>query len=244
MSDHHSQPSADPPRTGRALLGVERRESVVRALRSVADAHDLATDVGRGVWEFAVPLERLVASGTSESELRWLACRRLIQSAQDTSTYLETGRSLQEHESLRFDHHTCFVITAAGMELLMDMDEQPPLAPSLTRTPVQLNDVVDEAIVVPNWDPYLRQLSFAGKLVKQFRVPAENQEVILGTFADDGWVRRIDDPLPHLPGHDPKRRLQSAIMCLNRNQMTRAIRFRGDGSAQGIIWEPVAGRSA
>jgi hypothetical protein len=76
-------------------------------------------------------------------------------------------------------------------------------------------------------------------VVKQFKVPAANQERILAAFEEDGWPIRIDDPLPPAVEQDPKRRLHDTINSLNRNQKRPLIRFIGDGSGQGIRWQLV-----
>ena len=42
------------------------------------------------------------------------------------------------------------------------------------------------------------------RVVKQFRVPAGNQELILAAFEEMGWPPHIDDPLPPVHDLDPK----------------------------------------
>ncbi len=75
--------------------------------------------------------------------------------------------------------------------------------------------------------------------MKQFKVPAANQERILAAFEEEGWPIRIDDPLPPNSEQDSKRRLHDTINSLNRNQKQNLIRFVGDGSGQGVRWELV-----
>jgi hypothetical protein len=62
-------------------------------------------------------------------------------------------------------------------------------------------------------------------------------EAILAAFQEEKWTARIDDPLPPVPEQDSKRRLSDTITCLNRNQKHQLIRFHGDGTGEGIIWE-------
>ncbi len=81
-------------------------------------------------------------------------------------------------------------------------------------------------------------------LVKQFRVPSQNQEAVLNAFQEEGWPRFVDDPLTPLPNRQPKQRLRDTIKCLNLNQITRAIRFRGDGTGQRVAWELLIDASA
>lgn len=86
---------------------------------------------------------------------------------------------------------------------------------------------------VPHWDAQLRELRLGNKLVKRFRVPAANQELILNVFEEEGWPECIDDPLPP-KGDDPTRRLQATIKSLNRHQSEPLIRFHGNG--EGAVW--------
>ena len=90
---------------------------------------------------------------------------------------------------------------------------------------------------LPCWDAKLRELRVGGVLVKQFRVPAANQELILDAFQEEGGPSHLDDPLPPQTGMDPKRRLHETIDRLNRSQKHRLIRFHGDGTGRGVRWE-------
>jgi len=89
---------------------------------------------------------------------------------------------------------------------------------------------------MPHWDPVRQELRLGEVVVKQFKVPAANQERVLAAFQEEGWPRRIDDPLPPSPDLDPKRRLHETISSLNRNLLRPWIHFHGDGTGQGIRW--------
>ncbi len=89
---------------------------------------------------------------------------------------------------------------------------------------------------VPVWDSDLRELRFRGELIKRYRVPAENQEMILSVFQEEGWPSVITDPLPPLVGNNQKHRLQATIKSLNRNQLARLVRFYGNGNGEAILW--------
>jgi hypothetical protein len=89
----------------------------------------------------------------------------------------------------------------------------------------------------PKWDRDRQLLKVGSVVVKQFKVPAANQEVILAAFEEESWPPRIDDPLPPHPDQSSKRRLQVTIKSLNRNQKRQLIRFLGDGSGEGVRWE-------
>ncbi len=80
-------------------------------------------------------------------------------------------------------------------------------------------------------------LFFAGKVVKQFRRRAINQELVLAAFEEECWPLRIFDPLTPQPCQDMKRRLNDTIKCLNRGQESPLLHFRGDGTGEGVLWE-------
>lgn len=89
---------------------------------------------------------------------------------------------------------------------------------------------------MPVWDPEKRELRLRTDVVKRFRQPSRNQELVLAAFQEDGWPSRIDDPLPMEMDRDPKERLQATIKSLNRHQIEQHIRFSGDGTGQAILW--------
>ena len=101
--------------------------------------------------------------------------------------------------------------------------------------------MLDGNQLVPRWDPKARQLWLSTRLLKTFRQPAPNQTKILDVFHEDQWAKNhIDDPLPRAPGEseaDARRRLHETIKNLNRGLPAGTIRFRGDGTGEGIRWE-------
>ena len=80
-------------------------------------------------------------------------------------------------------------------------------------------------------------LSLDGTVVKRFRVPAPNQELILSVFEEERWPERLDDPLPASGGVDPRTRLHDAVNRLNRAQTNPLLRFHGNGTGTGISWK-------
>jgi hypothetical protein len=93
--------------------------------------------------------------------------------------------------------------------------------------------------VRPSWESDRHELRLGNVLVKQFKWPATNQEMVLAAFQEEAWPFRVDDPLPPHPDQDSKRRLSDTIKCLNRKQKNPLLRFRGDGTGEGVIWEMV-----
>jgi hypothetical protein len=126
--------------------------------------------------------------------------------------------------------HVRRVLERAG---LLPQEGVDGVSGGLTRADFPARNVVAK----PHWDPEIRVLSVGAEIVKQYRVPSPAQEAILAAFQEEGWPPHLDDPLPPLPDGSPRDRLRSTIRNLNTNQKKRLIRFRGDGTGQGIVWE-------
>src|SRR5262249_11191095 len=129
-----------------------------------------------------------------------------------------------------FSRRSCFVLTEVGVTLATQICREVTPAFPLLR--------MDQPPAKPQWDRDCQRLLFGGLIVKQFKVPAPNQELILCAFEEEHWPARIDDPLPRQASLDPKRRLHETITSLNRHQRNPLLRFLGDGSGQGVRWEP------
>jgi hypothetical protein len=94
---------------------------------------------------------------------------------------------------------------------------------------------------LPSWDSRSRRLWLGNQLLKEFRQPAPHQTRLLDVFEEQGWLHaHIEDPLSADEQEnegDAKRRLHETLKNLNRTIPPRTIRFRGDGTGQGIRWE-------
>jgi hypothetical protein len=134
------------------------------------------------------------------------------------------------------DKETCFVLTHAGVLSARTSPADPTTfhlcggdATARTRT-----------LLTPRWDNEDRVLWVAGRIVKRYSRPSPNQEAVLRAFEEEGWPCRIDDPLPPKGEMVPKARLHDTIKWLNRNQEHCLLRFLGDGTGEGLCWEPVS----
>ncbi len=87
----------------------------------------------------------------------------------------------------------------------------------------------------PVWDNNLLELRVGNVIVKKFKWPAAVQFAVLEKFEELGWPNRISNPLPEKPNCCPKRRLHDAIKCLNQRMENDLIRFRGDGTGNGVL---------
>ncbi len=210
------------------------------ALGLLLEAHDYALALQRSVWDFAVEIRTVQEAGLTNSDLRWLWCKGLVEHAAEVTTIGQDGRTFRQTGNLTFTRRTCFVLTDTGALFARSVSEarHDPREPGKGPASQPARPVVQP--LVPKWDKERQELRLGDVIVKQFKVPAPNQETILAAFEEEGWPPRIDDPLPPHADQDSKRRLHDTITTLNRHQRHPAIRFLGDGSGQGVRWELLA----
>lgn len=266
MSDRNSSPPALSPFAGydRAIAILVRADGYAR--RHQVDCWEFAVEAAEllAAGLSIVDLRWLVHSGLAdharESTLPGASTRGFSQlsrtavSRESCFVLTELGRTLlaEPHEAQQRprpesspapqphrhatipeadtqEHDATLLPSPAKFVPSHSMPEAPPMASS----PAPLG-----AKVKPEWDPNLRELRYQDILIKRFRVPAANQELILTAFEEDSWPDWIDDPLPPVSGIDPKRRLQATIKSLNRNQAQPLLRFHGNGCGRIVCWEP------
>jgi hypothetical protein len=206
-----------------------------RAYDLLQDAFRRAAELQIDVWQFAVELAELCGAGVTHTDLRWLVARGYAQSGSERLDVAAPLRLFRRATSLSFPDNTCFILTAKGAEArgtgLNAEGTRPTGSPE-----------VPSGCSLPQWDRERRRLLWRGRVVKEFRVPAPNQELILSAFEEEQWPPRIDDPLPLCPEMDAKDRLHEAIKSLNRRRLCKGLRFRGDGSGRGILWVSAGAR--
>jgi hypothetical protein len=195
------------------------RPAVWRTIDRLYRAAQLAADCEMDRVAFCVDASDLFDMGLWAEEMRWLNTKRVI----DNTTTRRDGEGL--------------VITDLGIELMEQCLAMNQLEQCLGNVMDATSESMVNTDIVPRWDNERHELSCAGKLVKKFKWRAANQEAILAAFQEDGWPAHIDDPLPQEGNVDPKRRLADAIKSLNRHQRVPLIRFCGDGTGEGVLWE-------
>ncbi len=225
------------------------------ALRYLAEAASFARELGRDAWDFAVEIQTFRELGLTSNDFRWLVCKGLVQHKQEITSVGDRHRVFRPDRPLSFSANACFVLSEAGLAYassgLISLE-------GAARKPAFLNGMhaaADSSPTVcgnghgkdqdllPKWDRERQELRLGDLVVKQFKVPALNQERILTVFEEEGWPVVIDDPLPPHPEQDSKRRLHDTIISLNRNQKNPLIHFLGNGNGQGIRWRPSPGRN-
>jgi hypothetical protein len=215
------------------------------ALALLLQSHDYARDLDCDRWDLAVEANCLREAGLTNSDLRWLLAKGFLAQAVEIVPPPDgRRRAFLPLGSLVLDARSCFLLTSEGLTFARAAREGEATSPPTTNagqgcrlaTTAHGND---DRLPIPSWDKDRRVLQFRGQIVKQFKVPAANQEIILAVFEEENWAHRIDDPLPAHDGIEPKRRLHDAINSLNRNQRGPLLHFLGDGKGQGICWEAV-----
>ena len=84
----------------------------------------------------------------------------------------------------------------------------------------------------PRWDGETRTLYLGDLLIKRYnRGTAVNQIDVIEAFQNAGWPAVIDDPF-----NNP-RRLNQTLRSLKDSLPADTIRFRGDGTGDGVTWE-------
>jgi hypothetical protein len=195
-------------------------------LASLSKARACAVDLGVDPCDFAIPMLNFVSTGVDESDLRWLVARGYVR-------FRDRAQPLQSAMGGIACGNISFVITEKGA-IAANLSAAKPSSGHFFS-----GKTFESWFDLPHWDAAVRRLWFGGELVKSFRLPAGNQVAVLAAFEDEGWPPSICDPLPFLPSRRAKERLHATIRCLNSHHVNRALRFRGDGTGESVLWEPL-----
>lgn len=179
--------------------------------------------------QLAVSIHDFKLRGHSELQIRLLVSAGILLHFRETTTKTSSTRKFEKAGLYALHKSSCFLLSNAYAEndhtpAIDETVGKPTATPALTSSQ-------------PTWDSRLRKLFYYGTLIKHFRVPAQNQETILSAFEEEGWPHKISDPLPPIKSTDSKQRLHDTIRSLNRNQANSLIKFGGDGTGEGIVWE-------
>lgn len=221
------------------------------AVRLLLEAAEYAKRLEKDPWQFAVEIGELKQLGLSNNDLRWLALTGLVDQRKEVTDEGDDQRQFWGTGKSALDETTCFLLTRNGILAALRASET---GDSRLRTPVRTDELRGDGDVrvaesppnddqlisesdVPCWDSESRELRINSVLVKRFKWAAVNQEAVLAAFEEEGWPKRIDDPLPPQPDQDSKRRLSDTIKCLNQKQKNALLHFRGDGTGEGVVWQ-------
>jgi hypothetical protein len=215
-------------------------------------ARYLAENANCDVWDFAVELDELRRIGVTVAELRWLLIRGFVRQAWELTPEKNGRRRFDDAAPLTVRANSCFVMTDAGLIVARSLAERETTSQRDSRKlssaaesdarPTATVPARPTGAVIAPWPFYdvIRNEFFIGQqIVKRFRSPAPNQQGVLTAFQALSWPDRIEDPLPATDEVCPRRRLSETIRALNRHQLQFVIRFCGDGSGRGVLWERV-----
>jgi hypothetical protein len=201
------------------------------ALALLQHALDCAEDAQAPPLDFALEIGQLYAVGLTITDLRWMVAKKFVEHADETSLHGNEHRSFTPSRGLTFLPTTCVLLTIKGAALAARENAASP-----DEIPGANGKSNPKSSLKPQWDAARRELSLGGRMVKQFHVPARNQELILSAFQEKNWPESIDDPLTGGIGIDPKTRLNDAIYRLNHKQLVCLIRFHVNGHGSSVHW--------
>ncbi len=135
--------------------------------------------------------------------------------------------------------HTEFVLTPTGAILIEQFLRAFGEFRSRVDRPRRPVGHLTHVVRKPRWDRLHRKLHFGHVLVKRFRNPAPNQELLLAAFEESGWPEDVADPLPPLDRGSPVPRLQHTLQRLNSTLLRPVIRFALDPSGRRVTWRCV-----
>lgn len=214
-------------------------DRIANAISELFMAWQYANTSNRDIWDFAVEVDLLRSLGANRTDFRFLMSQGFVRHGIEVKAR-SPRRHFRESDEMVFRQTSAFVLTEAGHDFASDFV-------SKDSCEHRLSDDLPENVcncrartkvsVIPVWDVDRHELTIGGELVKRFKWRATNQELILATFQEECWSARIDDPLPPRPNQDPKRRLHDTIKCLNRKQVNKLVKFHGDGTGKGVLWE-------
>lgn len=225
------------------------KDRILRGCTLLIAAHDYSQSCRCDRCQLAITLDELSTVGIDLADCRWMMLEGIVEHLTETTYPGDRLRSFRPGDAI-LNKHSAFMLTPSGIEYLRCelcvLDDQARAEPSLATASAASKPALRSARAsppapsLPRWEPQRQELWFDGKLVKQFRIPSANQVTILSAFQEDGWPSRIDDPLPCHAEIDSRRRLNDTIRSLNRSRIHAVLRFAGDGSGEGILWEPAS----
>jgi hypothetical protein len=214
MPDKPTPPSPSPVN----LTGAMRH-----GLAVLLEAHEGAAIAQRSPWDFAIEREACHAAGLTDTDLRLLSYAGWVAHASERSLGKKQHLEQVGGQRIHLGPESCFILTPTGVAVAQGDG-------------ISLNSGTDFFTEVPVWDALSRELRFLGQTVKCFHQPAPDQELVLAAFQEQGWVTRIDDPLPPRHARNAKKRLWTTIKSLNRHQIHHLLHFGGDGTGTGVRW--------
>jgi hypothetical protein len=217
---------------------------VRKVLTLLLKAHRYALDACCDDWEFAISLSNLLSDGLTLNDCLWLVRKGYVKVGCEKIPSCSGRREIVpcptgELANDECGNHACLALTAHGAALARRLAGHSRVVEGEQESCVDGTSSDAPRGHRPRWDAERRELTVDGQVVKHYKCPAPNQEVVLATFEEEGWPHHIYDPLRHRARNEqtPKRRLNDTVKGLNRRQLVPCIHFFADGKGEGICWE-------
>lgn len=229
------------PSQFRVCIDGQLRKALTQAIGLLYQAHLYSVNTSTSRWQFSIEASELLAFGLTRNEIRWLLHNGIVLHAREVTTTTDRERRFVGLRAHQIPIDCCFILSDEGLNRILPENRSKVILVSSAVDNGSPKPLSQGAAcfkrIVPIWNIDRRELYVGGILVKRFRTPAANQELVIKAFAEEGWPERIDNPLTPSPTLDGRRKLNDTIKCLNRNQATPMLTFRGDGSGNGVLWE-------
>jgi hypothetical protein len=206
------------------------------AYRELLQARRLSSSRRKSSLAYPVGLPSLRGKGVPHSALLLMLYQGHIEHFHLGETHRNDRHVPQRVDSLLMQEFSAFALTEAGDAYAKNALNNKGMGFSEDALRVLL-EMLNGPGLHPRYNKEDRLLTWGVHVVKRFRQPAGNQELLLIAAEELGWPAWFDDPLPRAPGQNPKVRLHNSINALNRNQKSCLIHFKGDGSARRMGWE-------
>src|SRR5438094_2533225 len=155
------------------------------ALQTLLRASSYADECRADRWQFAVDLAELTASGATLTDIRWLIHRGFVLHGKETTVPGDAQRSFRPLPATAISADAHLVLSPAGAKELeagiRGLTSKSPGEVS-SEAPIERGDSVEATAAKPEWDVSRRELRYQGQVIKRYRVPAKNQELILTAF--------------------------------------------------------------
>ncbi|HLN31755.1 MAG TPA: hypothetical protein VK395_28705 [Gemmataceae bacterium] len=187
---------------------------------------------GRGLSAPYVLYQQLPEQGQADEALLWMIYEGHIEHCLAGAPGRNRPRAAN---SLIFRKTSCFILTQLGtafLDHIFTVDFPSDSDEACTR----LGAMLRLGRLTPHYDLDRRVLSWGVHILKRFRVPAANQELLLRALQELCWPEWCDDPLLVARGKNAKVRLHDTIKDLNRSLDPPLIRFHGDGTGRRVGW--------
>jgi hypothetical protein len=210
--------------------------SFVAAYCELLAARWEAEDLQRPASLAAVPYARLRARSVSDANLLWMMYHAHVEHLLPARSKARGGAALRPAATLHFGRSSSFSLTDPGAEFA-DEFLADVLAPGEEGAFARAWERLLLGTLAPSYDRGDRLFSWGRHVLKCFRQPAGNQELVLSAAEEQAWPRWFDDPLPRREATNPKLLLRNTIKDLNRGQSVSLIHFIGDGTGTRVGWE-------